>query len=103
VRALCAQLALLQRDAAGALAPVATITAEVEQARDCGSADAARAACISASADATRAQVNGVAMLVVAGAPAARLDSLVDVPVVMSNMAQAIRRAVMTARPRPAV
>jgi hypothetical protein len=47
--------------------------------------------------------VNGVAMLVVAGAPAARLDSLVDVPVIMNNMSQAIRRAVMTARPRPAV
>ena len=71
------QLAFLQRDAAGKLTSVATITAAVEQ-------------------------VDGAPMCVISGEPAAVLDTLVDVPLVMESMPSALRRAVATSRSPPA-
>lgn len=70
------QLAFLERDAAGKLASIATITAAVEQ-------------------------VDDAPMLVISGEPSSKLDALVDVPVVMGSMPSAIRRAVATARSPP--
>ena len=71
-----AQLSLLQRDASGqSLETVATISAEVEE-------------------------FQGSSVLVVSGAPAAKLEVLVDVPVIMGAMPQAIKRAVFTSRPQ---
>ena len=70
------QLAFLQRDAAGKLASVATITAAVED-------------------------VDGAPMFVISGEPASALDALVDIPVVMGSMPSALRRAVATARSPP--
>jgi hypothetical protein len=69
------QLSLLERDASGqSLVAVASITAEVED-------------------------VAGTSILVVTGKPSAKLEALVDIPLIMGGMASAIRRAVITSRP----
>jgi hypothetical protein len=69
------QLSLLERDASGqSLVAVASITAEVED-------------------------VSGTSILVVTGKPSAKLEALVDIPLIMSAMPPAIRRAVITSRP----
>jgi hypothetical protein len=69
------QLSLLERDASGqSLVAIASITAEVED-------------------------VSGTSILVVTGKPSAKLQALVDIPLIMGGMASAIRRAVITSRP----